>query len=549
MIVLNLNNKNRYCGYLFKIIFNKMQIIIKYIINNIIHVCVFVICGFLFSSCASSQVLKINIDKNQVYQTIEGFGASDAWRCQFVGKNWPDTKKEKIAELLFSKEVDSQGNPKGIGLSMWRFYIGAGTAEQGSDSDIKNEWRRGESFIDANGNYDWNKQEGQQWFLEKAKSYGVEKFLAFSISAPVHWTKNGKGYNSDLISGELNIQEDNYDDYATFMVEVLQHFNSKGISFDYLSPINEPQWEWEKKTQEGTPATNTNITKLAHFLDAQLDNPDLNTEIVLAEAADLRWLYSSYNKPNRGNQIDYFFGENGTVKNLKHLKKTISGHSYFTTWPVDSLIQIRQKLDDKLKSHDVDYWQSEFCILENTDDIGGGRERDLGMDTALYVARVIHADLTLANATSWQWWTALTNADYKDGLIYLDTGNPDDSFNLDKMKYDGEFHDSKLLWAFGNYSRFIKPDMQRIEVALTPQSSITENFKDIMISAYKNDATSKLVLVAINYSSEDKTIDFSNYNIDEKYVTSRDENLELTIIDNKKITLEARSVNTLTGSF
>ena len=121
------------------------------------------------------------------------------------------------------------------------------------------------------------------------------------------------------------------------------------------------------------------------------------TKIVLAEAADLRWLYSNFKKPERGNQIDYFFNKN---KDLKSLKRTISGHSYFTTWPVDTLIAIRQKLNKKLLSHNLDYWQSEFCILENTDDIGGGKKRDLGIDTALYVARVIHADLTLANASS-----------------------------------------------------------------------------------------------------------------------------------------------------
>ena len=81
---------------------------------------------------------------------MEGFGASDAWRCQFIGKNWPITKRKKIAEWLFSKEVDSDGNPKGIGLTQWRFYIGAGTTEQGDSSNIKNEWRRSESFIDNN---------------------------------------------------------------------------------------------------------------------------------------------------------------------------------------------------------------------------------------------------------------------------------------------------------------------------------------------------------------------------------------------------------------
>ena len=45
------------------------------------------------------------------YQVIDGFGASDAWRAQFVGENWPVEKREYIADLLFSQEIDKDGNP------------------------------------------------------------------------------------------------------------------------------------------------------------------------------------------------------------------------------------------------------------------------------------------------------------------------------------------------------------------------------------------------------------------------------------------------------
>lgn len=70
-----------------------------------------------------NKVRNISVDLNQEMQTIDGFGASDAWRCQMVGKYWPEEKRNQIADWLFSQEVDENGNPKGIGLSMWRFYI------------------------------------------------------------------------------------------------------------------------------------------------------------------------------------------------------------------------------------------------------------------------------------------------------------------------------------------------------------------------------------------------------------------------------------------
>jgi O-glycosyl hydrolase len=117
---------------------------------------------------AGTEPLRIRIDTGTSYQTIDGFGASDAWQCAVVGKNWPLAKREQIADLLFSQGVDSQDNPKGIGLSVWRFNVGAGTAEQGDASDIRNPWRRTECFQNPDGSYDWSRQAGQQWFLKAA---------------------------------------------------------------------------------------------------------------------------------------------------------------------------------------------------------------------------------------------------------------------------------------------------------------------------------------------------------------------------------------------
>ncbi|WP_035899389.1 glycoside hydrolase family 30 protein [Leeuwenhoekiella sp. MAR_2009_132] len=508
----------------------------------------------LFSIPVKAQVLELEVDANKKFQVIDGFGASDAWRCQFVGANWPTAKKQQMADWLFSQELDANGNPKGIGLSLWRFYISAGTTEQGDDSDIKNEWRRGESFIDAAGNYDWSKQAGQQWFLRKAKDAGVEKYLAFSIAAPTFWSFNQKGYAATK-NGQMNLKPIFYEAYASFMVEVLKHFEAEGLPFDYLSPINEPQWDWEKPTQEGTPATNNNIAQLTRLLNAGIEEKKLGAKLVLAEAADLRFLYSEHNKPERSEQIKEFYADTSRkidtyIKDLSNVIPTVSGHSYFTTWPVQDLIQIRQKLNQELIQNNIDYWQSEFCILEDSKDIGGGQNRDLGIATALYVARVIHADLTLANAKSWQWWTAITIADFKDGLIYLDTGNPEDMYNKTALKTDGEFHDSKLLWALGNYSRFIRPGFQRIAASYNNSKSLEDQYQDLMISAYKNPDTGDQVVVLINYADADQQIKIntSDTKFLHAYETSEDKNLEHRTLSSNHVTLAARSITTLTNT-
>jgi hypothetical protein len=124
---------------------------------------------------ATELPVELKIDLNDKKQTIQNLGASDAWNTDQIGKYWPLDKKEKLAELLFSDEKDNSGNPLGIGLSAWRFNIGAGTVEQGNASRISDAQRRTEGFLNSDGiSYDWDKQAGQQWFLKEAsKKYHV----------------------------------------------------------------------------------------------------------------------------------------------------------------------------------------------------------------------------------------------------------------------------------------------------------------------------------------------------------------------------------------
>lgn len=201
------------------------------------------------------------------------------------------------------------------------------------------------------------------------------------------------------------------------------------------------------------------------------------------------------------------------------------------------------------------YWQSEYCILESPGEAeipgGSGGGRDLGMQTALFVARLIHNDIAVANAASWQWWTSITRVDYKDGLIYLDDGKSNGGTTPDYVRNDGEFNDSKLLWALGNYSLFVRPGMLRIDV---PNQNELDAANDVMLTAYKDIANKKLIVVAVNCgkSSQQYKFDLSKGAIKNNevtpYLTSENSNLKRTNtqkIDNLEI--PAKSVVTFVG--
>lgn len=483
--------------------------------------------------------IAVSIDASQTFQTIDNFGASDAWTCQFVG-NWPDAKRSAIADLLFSTDTSANGNPEGIGLSLWRFNIGAGSAQQGEQSGIKDEWRRAESFLQKNGTYDWQRQAGQTWFLQAAKQRGVQQFLAFPNSPPVQMTRNGKAYASE---GKSNLDPDRYGDYADYLATVVKGLGDKGIDIDYLSPVNEPQWDWSDGGQEGTPFMNEEIFGIVKALNTVLEEEKLDTKIDIAEAGKIDYLYATEDKPGRGLQVQTFFDDSSPhyIGDLSHVGNVISGHSYFTTSPFSTAVEKRKQLAQEVASvSGLEFWMSEYCILGDNDGEIEGGGRDLGIDPALYVARVIHNDLVVANATAWHWWLAVSAYDYKDGLVYVD-----------QNKTDGNFYDSKMLWALGNYSRFIRPGAVRIAVQ---SPDLVEGESSLLISAYAHPDNKQITTVVINSGIEPVALklEFNNGTVTNlrPYVTSKEEDLDpgTPISEGSTITIAPRTITTLVGN-
>jgi len=501
-----------------------------------------------YASCGSSDVAKdksaeiftttvnLNIDDATVYQSIEHFGASDAWSCQFVG-NWPDAKKNAIADLLFSQKNDTNGNPLGIGLSLWRFNVGAGSAEQGTNSGIGDEWRRAESFLQPDGKYDWKRQQGQVWFANAAKQRNVGSLLIFPNSPPVSLTRNGKAFANTGAQSNLDLGK--YDAYANYLATVAQGMQSLGLTVNYISPMNEPQWDWSDGGQEGTPFYNNEIAPIVKALNKKLEDKNIGSKINIAEAGQINYLYEEHNRPGRASQVSNFFvkGSKDYVGGLSHLDNSISGHSYFTTSPFTTSVAQRQQLNTAVKQvAGLKYWMSEYCILGDNDGEINGNGRDLTINAALYLARTIHTDLAMAQATAWHWWVAISPYDYKDGLIYID-----------KQKQDGNFYESKMLWGFGNYSRFIRPGYTRVKIENLQNSNVN---KDFLFSAYKDPATGKLVTVIINSGNDAVPVTLKHKDHGLKklnaYITSGDKNLQLQKIEAKKpFTVPARSIVTI----
>lgn len=485
---------------------------------------------------AGAELQKVTVDRNTAYQTIAGFGASDCWAPAFVGENWTSCRDE-IATLLFDQS-GTGAKVKGIGLSMWRMNLGAGSWEQGDASGIVDKSRRAESYRGATSEYDWTKCTGQRYWIEKARDFGVEKFVFFSNSPLVEYTYNGQA-RSDRGTGVSNLKPENYEAYANYMADVALKYKNDGYNITHISPFNEPQYDWKGNSQEGSGWSLAEQAKMVRALDKALTEKGADIDILPGEAAS--WEYDV---------MSHYFtaGDAAYIGDCAHVKNNLFGaHSYWTDKNWATMRNVRQNVANTAAQYGVDLWQTEWSMLTNDSDYNPdefpGYAAGTEMDHSIQMSRVIHNDLTVANCTSWSYWTSMDGgtAEHKNRFILIRL-IPDGG---DLTEGDGKYLATTNLWVLGNYSLFVRPGYVRISHDVE-----NENY-DFFGSSYLAPDNSRIVSVYTN--STDKTF----YLQDEfegrdavmsikTYTTSEDKQMEPATVRVKDVvTIAPKSVVTV----
>jgi O-glycosyl hydrolase len=206
-------------------------------------------------------------------------------------------------------------------------------------------------------------------------------------------------------------------------------------------------------------------------------------------------------------------------------------------------IAIRKQLSDTARKYDVDFWQTEYCMLAEGFREGTAAPRS-AMDCALFLAKMIHSDLTIANAAAWQYWNA-----YEPGKADTDTRYY--LIALDPL-VENNFTVTKNLWALGHFSLFIRPGMHRLLVNRSDNSSVAQDGQHVMISAFAKDKN-ELVVVAINYTTDQKKIKIAiagkeKFKHSMRYTTTGDAdvNMKASMVDRQinELLLAPRSIST-----
>lgn len=318
---------------------------------------------------------------------------------------------------------------------------------------------RGEIFPDFNpspGVYNFNARPDQIWVMQQAKARGVDKIMATTWSPPA-WMKTN---NSTTNGGYL--KSENYGDYATLMSKFIKEYDQQfGIDLYAVSIANEPN----SMTFLSWNSSEWNSTHIEVFLKDYLKQEMLNqgvqdTKVVAGEVSwwseDL--VKDALNNPASAERIDI-----------------VGGHNY----PVPVInAELPTNPFATAQSKGKKVWMTEVSKVDSYDP---------GINSGLKFAKQIHEFMTRAGVNAWMYWTGAIPGNNDEGLInvYKDTN----TYQLTKRYY-----------SFGNFSKYIKPGYVRIGATTSPQSGV-------YTSAYKDTATGKFTIVAIN--DNDSTVELN----------------------------------------
>jgi len=413
-------------------------------------------------------------------EKFEGWGTSLCWWAHVLGDS---TNREIYADLAFKK----------LELNIIRYNIGGGENPARPDSM---EFRaRVPGFEPRPGVWDWAADANQRWFLRAAVARGVNRVEAFANSPPYWMTVSGS-VTGATNGTDNNLREDCEPAFADYLVTVVSNLTVlDGVTFNTLTPMNEPGSDWWKYggRQEGAHMSHDQQARLINLLRPALDRAGLKTGLVASEDNDEQRAIDAVQSYNPATQ-----------KLLAH----VASHTYEANNPAD-LRRLAIALDRPL-------WITEY---------GDGDA------SGLKLARRIRDDIAQTHACAWIYWQ-FAEPGGNWGLVRFRGRDPNAPFSLNKKFY-----------VMSQFSRFIRPGFQILDAGDTNS-----------LAAY-DPSGHQLVTVSVNDNELPLTIayDLGAFRVPDSPVqacrTSASENMQavdsITITDGKlNVILPPRSVTT-----
>ncbi|KAL9086673.1 MAG: hypothetical protein Q9165_006992 [Trypethelium subeluteriae] len=289
-----------------------------------------------------------------------------------------------------------------------------------------------------------------------AQAAGVPLITFFINAAPSNISDNGAACGWNLTAAKTPA-------FANYIDTVLSHWTSQGINISYISPMNEPDNNRADCGQEGMAVSPDLRAQAFQAIKSALSNSTASKVGIIGDETSQITTQAFSEYPD-------------WLPSAATYLSNIAVHNY--DYPDDqSLSQYYDLVLNLTNDAPPPVKFTETCCSTNAGSGSSvfGAQYDPTMTNALIVARYVWQFLTIVQAQSFDWWTAVTNlpcsptvnascatainetAGYNSGLIYIDGDyNQTQDYNL---------YLTKRAFMLKHFSYFHRPGAVRYDVA------------------------------------------------------------------------------------
>ncbi|KAF2841741.1 glycoside hydrolase family 30 protein [Patellaria atrata CBS 101060] len=373
---------------------------------------------------------QVTVDLSRTFQKVEGFGFAEAFQRAVQLRAISAEKQQQVIDLLFNTTT-------GAGMTIVR--NGIGSSPDSSSDHMVSIQPRNPGGPNAAPKYVWptgNDDSGQLWFSQQALRYGVKTFYANAWSAPGYMKNNNNDANGGSLCGVngVSCSSGNWvQAYCNYLVQYVKYYIEAGVPITHLGFLNEPELTTSYASMRSNGRQAADVIKV---LRPTLDNNNLSHIIINCCDAEGWNTQSGLANELRSAGVDNLYG-------------VITTHSY-TSSPGNPMNSI----------HPV--WQTEAADLQGQ--WQGAFYQGGGAGEGLTWANNIHQAIVNSNCSAYLYWIGTQTGVTNSKLLNIDKGN---------------VVPSKRLWAFGNWSRFVRPGATRVQVSGAPNGVRSGAFKNV----------------------------------------------------------------------
>jgi O-glycosyl hydrolase len=389
------------------------------------------------------------INGGTTYQTMAGFGASEGFGQAETIQDASSAAQQQALNYLYS-------TTSGAGLTILRNEISADSGDT-IEPNAPSSPTAAPSYVPLSSISD---DQGQLWLAQTIKAdYGVTNVFADAWTAPAFMKTHDSTDNGGTLCGVPSATCSSGDwrqAYANYLEQYAADYSAAGVPLSYVGPENEANLSPSYDGMVMTPAQTANLLDI---LGPTMASSGLSTQVECC--ATEGWNYAQ--------QYAAAIEADPTASSYT---KVFTSHGY------------TQAPTSPLSGWSNPVWETEWSTFDSWDTAW-----DDGTDASgLTWAQNIFAGLDEANLSAFLYWwgssTPSSNGD-NESLIQINgsTVTP-----------------SGRLWAFANFSRFVRPGAVRIG-ATTSDGNLT-------LDAFKN-TNNTVAVVALNTGTSADPVSFS----------------------------------------